>query len=123
MTWAQRLKRVFAIDIETCPDCGGKQWVIACIEDPPLIAKILWHIQQRAEMDGPLGRNKPRRGGRGNGKGNTIVFILPDPSGAVDLAALFYAVVPVDGAYAGHFVEVPFWVDLGSDHPGYPLFR
>jgi hypothetical protein len=22
MTWAQRLKRVFAIDIETCPDCG-----------------------------------------------------------------------------------------------------
>jgi hypothetical protein len=27
--------------------------VIACIEDPPLIAKILWHIQQRAEMDGP----------------------------------------------------------------------
>jgi hypothetical protein len=23
MSWAQRLKRVFAIDIETCPDCGG----------------------------------------------------------------------------------------------------
>jgi hypothetical protein len=37
----QRLKRVFAIDIETCPDCGGTLRVIACIEDPPLIAKIL----------------------------------------------------------------------------------
>jgi len=24
MNWAQRLKRVFAIDIESCPDCGGK---------------------------------------------------------------------------------------------------
>ena len=24
MTWMQRLKRVFAIDIETCPKCGGK---------------------------------------------------------------------------------------------------
>jgi hypothetical protein len=28
----QRLKRVFAIDIETCPDCGGALRVIACIE-------------------------------------------------------------------------------------------
>ena len=24
MTWAQRLKRVFKIDIETCETCGGK---------------------------------------------------------------------------------------------------
>jgi hypothetical protein len=24
MSWMQRLKRVFAIDIETCPECGGK---------------------------------------------------------------------------------------------------
>ena len=31
MSWMQRLKRVFAIDIETCPDCGGKLRVIACI--------------------------------------------------------------------------------------------
>jgi hypothetical protein len=23
MTWAQRLKRVFGIDIVTCPACGG----------------------------------------------------------------------------------------------------
>jgi hypothetical protein len=38
--WAQRLKRVFAIDIETCPHCGGTSRVIACIEDPLLIAKI-----------------------------------------------------------------------------------
>jgi hypothetical protein len=34
MTWAQRLKRVFNIDIETCRACGGAVKVIACIEDP-----------------------------------------------------------------------------------------
>ena len=34
MTWAQRLKRVFGIDIETCPVCGGAMRIIACIEDP-----------------------------------------------------------------------------------------
>jgi hypothetical protein len=29
MTWAQRLKRVFNIDIETCRECGGAMKVIA----------------------------------------------------------------------------------------------
>ena len=29
MTWAQRLKRVFKIDIETCTQCGGAVKVIA----------------------------------------------------------------------------------------------
>jgi hypothetical protein len=47
MSWAQRLKRVFAIDIEACPECGGKLRVIACIEDPQLIAKILAHERAR----------------------------------------------------------------------------
>jgi ribosomal protein S27E len=50
MNWAQRLKRVFQIDIEACPQCGGELRVIACIEDPPLIRQILSHVQQR---DGP----------------------------------------------------------------------
>jgi len=43
MTWAQRLKRVFNIDIETCPSCGGAVRTIACIEDPEVIEKILTH--------------------------------------------------------------------------------
>jgi len=40
MTWAQRLKRVFGIDIETCLACGGAVRIIACIEDPVVIEKI-----------------------------------------------------------------------------------
>ena len=31
MTWAQRLKRVFRIDIETCRECGGAVRILACI--------------------------------------------------------------------------------------------
>jgi len=41
MTWAQRLKRVFNIEIETCSECGGDVRIIASIEDPAVIKKIL----------------------------------------------------------------------------------
>jgi hypothetical protein len=44
MHWAQRLKRVFNIDITTCDQCGGKVKVIACIEAPKAIEKILKHL-------------------------------------------------------------------------------
>jgi hypothetical protein len=37
MTWMQRLKRVFAIEIETCQRCGGRLRVAASTEDPALI--------------------------------------------------------------------------------------
>ena len=33
MTWAMRLKRVFGMDIEVCPECGGKLKVISSIEE------------------------------------------------------------------------------------------
>jgi hypothetical protein len=45
MNWAQRLKRVFNIDIETCSVCGASMKVIAAIEDPPVIKKILTHLR------------------------------------------------------------------------------
>jgi hypothetical protein len=61
MNWMQRLKRVFAIDIESCPECGGKLRVIACIEEPALIARILGHVQQREELNGPLTRAPPEQ--------------------------------------------------------------
>ena len=52
MTWAQRLKRVFNIDIETCSKCGGAVKVIACIEDPAVIDKILTHLKEKAAAAG-----------------------------------------------------------------------
>lgn len=62
MSWMQRLKRVFAIDIETCPECGGKLRVIACIEEPQLIRKILGHVHRRDELTGIEARGPPGRG-------------------------------------------------------------
>ena len=65
MTWVQRLNRVFNIDIETCNSYGGSvkfsrfrhpasrdisasMHVIAFIEDPVVIEKILTHIDKKA---------------------------------------------------------------------------
>ncbi|MGH8646604.1 MAG: hypothetical protein ACREX4_19960, partial [Gammaproteobacteria bacterium] len=44
ISWARLLKRVFAIDMEHCPHCGGTLKIIAAIEAPAVIAKILAHL-------------------------------------------------------------------------------
>ena len=76
-TWAQRLKRVFNIDIdksagkpictvadcreadghrdvpdETCEACGGRVKVIACLQDPAVIRRILDHLECAATTIG-----------------------------------------------------------------------
>jgi hypothetical protein len=66
ITWAQRLKRVFKIDVEMCRVCGGSARVIACIEDPVVIKKILVHLQEklpaRAALLLPDSRAPPQSG-------------------------------------------------------------
>ena len=52
ITWAQRLKRVFAIDVETCSECGGDVGIIASIEDPVVIRKILDHLEAKGALAG-----------------------------------------------------------------------
>jgi Putative transposase len=49
MSWAQRLKRVFNIDIEVCGRCGGSVKVIACIEDQDIIERILAHLESKEQ--------------------------------------------------------------------------
>lgn len=44
ISWARLLKRVFNIDVETCLLCAGQMKIIAAIEDPPVIKKILEHL-------------------------------------------------------------------------------
>jgi hypothetical protein len=51
MNWAQRLKRVFNIDVGICDQCGGRVKVIACIEDPLVIKKILDHLDKTASTE------------------------------------------------------------------------
>ena len=50
MTWAKRLKRVFDIDIRTCEKYGGDVKIIASIEDPAVIRKILTHLDKKAAI-------------------------------------------------------------------------
>jgi hypothetical protein len=49
MRWAQLLKRVFDIDIERCPHCGGQLKLIAVIEDAAAIARLLTHLGLAAQ--------------------------------------------------------------------------
>ena len=58
ITWAQRLKRVFSIDIEKCEKCGGPVRIIASIEDPDVIQKILKHLGLDQPED-PQNRSPP----------------------------------------------------------------
>jgi len=61
MTWAARLKRAFNIDIKTCEACGGAVKVVACIDDPVVINKILNHLnsQQDKRVCMPVGVRAP----------------------------------------------------------------
>ena len=66
MTWARHLKRVFDVEIEQCARCGGRLEVIASIEEPELIERILAHRRERDAEDASVshsgrGRRRSRR--------------------------------------------------------------
>ncbi len=44
ISWARLLKRVFEIDIERCPHCGGTLRIVATILEKAAITKILDHL-------------------------------------------------------------------------------
>ena len=45
ISWARLLKRVFDIDMQHCPNCGGRELkIIAAILERPVIEKILTHL-------------------------------------------------------------------------------
>ena len=54
MTWMQRLRRVYDIDISVCPHCGGALKVLAVITEPAVIAAILAHVAKRQARAPPL---------------------------------------------------------------------
>ena len=48
ISWARLLKRVFKIDLEHCPNCGGQLKIIAAILEAPVIERILRHLGLQA---------------------------------------------------------------------------
>ena len=47
MSWVQRLKRVF--NVEVCGHCNGSVKVIACLEDQDVIDRILAHLREKEQ--------------------------------------------------------------------------
>ena len=62
MSWAERLKRVFNIDITTCQHCQGHVRIISCIKDKNIIDKILSHINKKPGNQEELLKTLPIRG-------------------------------------------------------------
>ena len=54
MTWMQRLRRVYDIDVSVCPKCAGALNVLAVITDPPVITSILAHLAKREARAPPV---------------------------------------------------------------------
>jgi hypothetical protein len=55
LNWARRLKRVFGVEIEQCARCGGRLRVIASIEEPELIERILAHRRRQGGEEARTG--------------------------------------------------------------------
>ena len=59
LSWAKLLKRVFALDLERCPNCGGELKIIAAILAQPVIETILMQLGLQARAP----PRSPARGG------------------------------------------------------------
>ena len=58
--WAQRLKRVFNIDVNACGHCGGAVRSVASIEEPTDIRAILAHFEKHGAREQAHFRPAPR---------------------------------------------------------------
>ena len=65
--WAQRLKRVFNIDVTTCMNCGGAARIVASVEDPTAIRAILAHFDKHGVLEHAHYRPRPRPRNRKSG--------------------------------------------------------
>lgn len=58
MTWAQRLKRVFNIDLTECQKCQKHNvTIISCVTQPAIIHKILLYLDKQGS---PINGNNTR---------------------------------------------------------------
>jgi hypothetical protein len=57
LSWAERLKRVFGIDITVYPLCGGRLRVIGDVTEPEAIERILEHVTREGLPRAPPARH------------------------------------------------------------------
>jgi hypothetical protein len=51
--WSELLRRSYGIDIFTCPHCNGRRRILAFLEDPVVVHKILDHLGLPKEPRAP----------------------------------------------------------------------
>jgi hypothetical protein len=59
--WAELIRLVYEVDPLTCPRCGGQMRVIALIQEPAVIDKILGHLREKGRdaRAGPFATGPP----------------------------------------------------------------
>ena len=55
MSWMQRLRGVYGIDVSVCSNCGGDLKVLSVITQRQVIASILAHMAKREARAPPVG--------------------------------------------------------------------
>jgi hypothetical protein len=116
LSWAKLLKRLFEIDMEHCPNCGGELKIIAAILEQPVIEKILtqWGLQARASPRAPArGQRAAHPPGRGHlRQPGSLDRRRHGPWGgptAVADAGLDVRLVSCGAAHAGHLRVEAAW--------------
>jgi len=51
-TWTELLRRMYCVDVFTSPRCGGTTWLLAAIQDPDSISRVLRAIGARCRARG-----------------------------------------------------------------------
>jgi hypothetical protein len=59
MLWAQLLARSFGVDVLACPRCGGRVRLIALIDHPRVVQRILAHLRLPCEVPDALPPRAP----------------------------------------------------------------
>ena len=58
-SWAELMRRAFEADVLACPRCGGRMVVLATIDDPAVIHRILTHLGLSMEPGEPSADRAP----------------------------------------------------------------
>jgi hypothetical protein len=58
-SWAELMRRAFDTDVLACPQCGGRMVLIATIDDPAVIRRIMTHLGLSLDDGDPLPARPP----------------------------------------------------------------
>jgi hypothetical protein len=63
MAWADLLKRVFKVDVLSCPECGGRMRIIAVIQQPDAVDAVIAAVILSGRLEHVRAGRAPPRGG------------------------------------------------------------